>query len=153
MAPEIASHHPYNVSADVYSWAMVSYEVFMLEKPFQGWTRDMHSNLVCGRGARPDVAALPGPISAILELCWHQSAYRRPTMRAVEQQMKMLEERQLIIVCGDRATSNNINEVSVELPNDFHFVKRKIPNRNYSEAHTAATASISMESLGSYMYP
>jgi hypothetical protein len=146
MAPEIASHQPYNVSADVYSWAMVSYEVFVLEKPFQGWTRDMHSNLVCGRGARPDVSSLPGPICSILEICWHQSAYRRPAMRIVEQQMKMLEERQLIIVCG-----GNTNDVSVELPHDFQ--KRKVPNRNYSESQTAATASTSNASLGSYMYP
>jgi Protein tyrosine and serine/threonine kinase len=149
MAPEIASHHPYNVSADVYSWAMVSYEVFVLEKPFHGWTRDMHSDLVCGRGARPDVTSLSGSISSMLEICWHQSAYRRPAMRAVELQMKMLEERQLIIVCGERTA----NEVSVELPRDFNFMKRKLPNRNYSESPTATTISTSHESLGSYMYP
>jgi serine/threonine protein kinase len=148
MAPEIASHQVYNVSADVYSWAMVSYEIFALEKPFQGWTRDMHSSLVCGRGARPDVASLSTTVRPVLEVCWDQCAHRRPAMRNVEQRMKMLEEQQLIVVCGDHT-----KDVAVELPQDFNCGIRKMPNRNFSESHTAATTSMSAESLSSFMYP
>ena len=147
MAPEIALHQPYNVSADVYSWAMVSYEIFILEKPFNGWTRDMHSNLVCGRGARPDVSSLPVHVRSMLEVSWDQCAYRRPTMQCVEQKMKLLEEHQLMVVCGEQN-----NDIAVEIPNDFNAGIRKMPNRNYSESQTAATASISNESLASYMY-
>lgn len=146
MSPEVASHQVYNVSADVYSWAMVCYEIFVLEKPFAGWTRDMHANLVCGRGARPETANLPHNVRPMLEACWNQYAYQRPAMRVVERKMKLQEEQQLLTVCGVR---QNI----VELPQDFSI--RKMPNRNHSETYTSATAttSLSTESLSDYMYP
>eukprot|EP00536_Pseudo-nitzschia_multiseries_P001554 jgi/Psemu1/181197/e_gw1.19.165.1 len=54
MAPEVAINQPYNTSSDVYSWAIVSYELLSLEKPFDGWTRDLHEDLVCKRGVRPE---------------------------------------------------------------------------------------------------
>jgi serine/threonine protein kinase len=148
MAPEIASHQSYNVSADVYSWAMVSYEIFMLEKPFHGWTRDMHSSHVCGRGARPDISLLSSPVRSMLEVCWSQCAFHRPSMKDVEQRMKILEQQQLMSVCGNKA-----NGIAVELPEDFNCGVRKMPNRNVSESQTAATTSLSTESLASFIYP
>jgi len=148
MAPEIASHQSYNVSADVYSWAMVCYEIFMLEKPFHGWTRDMHSSLVCGRGARPDVSMLSNPVRTMLEICWSQCSFQRPSMKDVEQRMKMLEEHQLMSICGNEA-----NNISLELPKDFECGVRKMPQRNVSESQTATTTSLSTESLASFMYP
>jgi len=156
MAPEVASHQVYNVSADVYSWAMVCYEIFILEKPFAGWTREMHSNLVCGRGARPEASQLPPTIRPILEACWNQYAYRRPTMRVVEEKMKHMEEQQLLAVSANSASSKQQphcdDHVAVELPHDFHPGTRKIPQRAAS-SYTTATMSMSAESLGDFMYP
>lgn len=156
MAPEVASHQVYNVSADVYSWAMVCYEIFILEKPFAGWTREMHSNLVCGRGARPECSQLPPTIRPILEACWNQYAYRRPAMRVVEEKMKYLEEQQLLAVSANSVSSKQSlpsHQVAVELPRGFHAGARKVPQRNQSESYTAATASMSTESLSDCMYP
>ena len=147
MSPEVASHQVYNVSADVYSWAMVCYEIFVLEKPFHGWTRDMHANLVCGRGARPDTSSLTPSVRSVLEACWSQYAYRRPAMRVVEQNVKRLEEQQLLEICGEPGP------VAVELPHDFSIGVRKMPNRNHSETYTTATVSMSMESISSCIYP
>ena len=65
MAVEVTSHQAYNVLADVYSWAMVSHEIMSLQKPFSGRTREnIHSNLVCERGARPPVLVSNDPLSA-----------------------------------------------------------------------------------------
>ena len=157
MAPEVASHQVYNVSADVYSWAMVCYEIFILEKPFAGWTREMHANLVCGRGARPDTSQLPPTIRPILETCWNQYAYRRPAMRVVEEKMKYIEEQQLLAVSANSVTSKQqeqpqCGQVAVELPQGFHPGTRKMPQRHES-SYTAATASMSTESLSDFMYP
>jgi Protein tyrosine and serine/threonine kinase len=143
MAVEVASHQVYNVSADVYSWAMVCYEIFTMEKPFNGWTRDMHANLVCGRGARPDPNVLPAAVRPILEVSWSQYAYRRPTMRHAEQKMKRLEEQQLLVVCAQ--------ESQYARP-DYTQGLRKMPNRTISDTNTASTVSISTESLSSFMY-
>ena len=156
MAPEVASHQVYNVSADVYSWAMVCYEIFILEKPFAGWTREMHSSLVCGRGARPECSQLPSTIQPILEVCWNQYAYRRPAMRLVEEKMKYLEEQQLLAVSANSVSSKHClssQQIAVELPHGFHAGIRKIPQRNHSESYTAATSSMSTESLSEFMYP
>ena len=150
MSPEVASHQVYNVSADVYSWAMVCYEIFTLEKPFQGWTRDMHANLVCGRGARPDVTPLPASARPILESSWSQYPYRRPTMRVAEEQMRLHEQQQMASVCRRRSNQEpNSAQVAVELPNDFAVGKQQV-SRNHSETYTSAT--ISTESSSDFMY-
>ena len=124
MAPEIALHQPYNVSADVFSLAMVAYEMLSLQKPFDGWTRDMHSNLVCTRGMRPDMTLtattvipsivgggtttitnnrVPVEMRVLLESAWSDLPSNRPTVPYLttqfeffkEQQRLMLEEQQL----------------------------------------------------------
>jgi serine/threonine protein kinase len=99
MAPEVARHEHYNVSADIYSFAMVSYELLSLEKPFEGWTRDMHAQLVCNRGVRPDTANTMHPVPAemklILEQAWSGNPTCRGTMSHIGAQVLYLESRQV----------------------------------------------------------
>jgi serine/threonine protein kinase len=148
MAVEVACHQVYNVSADVYSWAMVCYEIFTHEKPFAGWTREMHASLVCGRGMRPEVQSLPNSIRPLLEACWSQHAHHRPTMQVAEQSMKQLEEKEILSVNQDR-------QPVVELPHGFSVGVRKNTNRNYSEAEftrSTVSVSVSSESLSNSVY-
>jgi serine/threonine protein kinase len=109
MAVEVACHCKYNVAADVYSWAMVSYEAITLQKPFGGWTRDMHANLVCGRGVRPEtnIVASP-PLRALLDLAWHQSPHLRPTMRLVEKQIRDITDQQLLMTASLGSTPSDM---------------------------------------------
>ena len=158
MAVEVACHHAYNVSADVYSWAMVSYEVLRLQKPFAGWTRDMHSNLVCGRGVRPELVSrdnlfsLSPSLRSLLEAAWCQHAHRRPCMLTVCHKMQQLEQEQLLSFHDLlREQQENVQTVDdqnmvVELPQDFSIV-RKAPGHVYSD--TSGTVSVSMGSLTS----
>jgi serine/threonine protein kinase len=98
MAVEVALHRPYNVAADVYSWSMVCYELVTLQKPFGGWTRDMHNNLVCGKGVRPEFTSdISYPLKHLLEQCWAQKARDRPNMRQVVDQLRVMEEEQLLL--------------------------------------------------------
>ncbi|KAL7564719.1 hypothetical protein ACA910_010134 [Epithemia clementina (nom. ined.)] len=95
MAVEVACHQHYNVSADVFSWAMVAYEVLTCNKPFAGWTREMHADLVCRRGMRPDLnptsepggGDIPAGMHPLMQACWDQDPYQRPPMRAVVSQV------------------------------------------------------------------
>jgi Protein tyrosine and serine/threonine kinase len=98
MSVEVASHLPYNVASDIYSWAMVCYEVMTLQKPFAGWTRDMHASLVCGRGARPDARAVPACIRPLMEVSWSQLPSLRPTAQVVYQKMRVLEEQEVLTI-------------------------------------------------------
>jgi serine/threonine protein kinase len=158
MAVEVACHQAYNVSADVYSWAMVSYEVMTLQKPFAGWTRDMHASLVCGRGARPDLVlnscpmvSLSAAARSLLDLSWCQHALRRPCMPTVCHKMKQLEQDQTYklhnLLRKHQQQQSSVDPTTVvELPQDFS-IERKSPERMYSEGTTSGTVSLSMESL------
>jgi len=142
MAVEVACHQSYNVTADVYSWAMVCYEVLTLQKPFAGWTRDMHSKLVCGRGVRPDVQELAVHMRHLLQASWNQHPHRRPQMSAVVQKMRLMEGEQLLQCCQPQYP------VQVELPHDF--MAKKV-TRNPSEMTTSTLSMMSMESLTEYL--
>lgn len=150
MAVEVACHQAYNVSSDVYSWAMVCYEILSLHKPFAGWTRDMHSNLVCGRGVRPPLVAedhsfvLQPQVRTLLDAAWCQHAHRRPCMPAVMHKMQQMEEQQLLTVHELMQQQQNAAPVQVELPQDFSIV-RKSPGRSVSD-YTGGTMSLSVES-------
>ena len=99
MAPEVALNQAYNVSSDVYSWAIVSYELLSLEKPFDGWTRDLHADLVCTRGLRPETNNTLHPISTdmkvILEQAWNPIPSNRITMSQIGVQLQCLISNQL----------------------------------------------------------
>lgn len=34
MAPELVKHEPYNIKADIYSWAILSWEILAVERPY-----------------------------------------------------------------------------------------------------------------------
>jgi serine/threonine protein kinase len=99
MAPEVARHEHYNVSADVYSFAMVAYEMLALEKPYDGWTRDLHAELVCTRGLRPDTTntcqPIPAEMKLLLEQAWSSNPINRGTMSQIGVQLKFLESKQV----------------------------------------------------------
>lgn len=102
MAPEIALSQSYNLSADVYSLAMVSYEMLSLQKPFEGWTRDMHTAFVCTQGLRPDTSncliGIPFGMRILLEQSWHTNPSIRPTMPGILGEVHAMEEQQLLKV-------------------------------------------------------
>ena len=102
MSPEIALSQSYNLSADVYSLAMVSYEMLSLQKPFEGWTRDMHTAFVCTQGLRPDTSncliGIPFGMRILLEQSWHTNPSVRPTMSGILSEVHVMEEQQLIKV-------------------------------------------------------
>jgi serine/threonine protein kinase len=39
MAPEIANHQPYKEKCDVYSFALLAWQILTLHKPFEGYQK------------------------------------------------------------------------------------------------------------------
>jgi serine/threonine protein kinase len=163
MACEVATYQPYTVSADVYSWAMVAYETLTLQKPFQGWTRDMHSQLVCGQHVRPDVRLLTvNNDTTMLEIQpyivagWHAVPSRRPSMSVIAQHLQQLKALQqhhhhhhqpLLSTLRPQQQQQQASVVSVELPPDFGV--RKAPTRSVSNSTKTTISTTTMTASSS----
>ena len=73
-----------------------------LTKPFEGWTRDMHTAFVCTQGLRPDTAnclvGIPIEMRVLLEQSWHTLPSIRPTTTGIINDLRVLEEKQLLLI-------------------------------------------------------
>lgn len=129
MAIEVAQHKPYNVSADVYSWSMVCYEMMTLQKPFGGWTRDMHASLVCTRGVRPEIPRdIAADLKSLLDSGWSQRPNDRPTMSKVLEKCRKMEQHQMF-VCNQIPGAKNAANVKAAIRARNHARTATGPNQ------------------------
>ncbi|CAM9732342.1 unnamed protein product, partial [Hapterophycus canaliculatus] len=91
MAPEVARGLPANETADVYSFAVVLWEMVSLELPFQFYgLKDLTEKVVMG-GARPRLAFdWPESFKDLLTRCWSADISKRPSMAEVEDSLREL---------------------------------------------------------------
>jgi serine/threonine protein kinase len=59
MAPEVFLHEPYNTSVDVYSFAMICYQLFEATVPFEGVDALSAARQAALNSLRPVFTALP----------------------------------------------------------------------------------------------
>lgn len=84
MAVEIINTSKYNCKADVYSWAMVVWEMLSLTRPFAHYSLEDHRVQVCQQGERPDLDLdVPDHVKNLLEVCWTESVSERFNMSEV----------------------------------------------------------------------
>ena len=104
----------------------------------------MHSQLVCGRGVRPDIDLVPVNttnsvhLTKLLVSAWDQRPHCRPTMAAVQATVCELEQDHL----ANCHIAQPQRPIQVELPDNFNhdiMLARKAPNMNHSAAFTAST--------------
>lgn len=179
MAPEVATNQAYNISSDVYSWAIVSYELLSLEKPFDGWTRDLHADLVCKRGLRPEtnntLHHIPSDMKSILEQAWSPIPSNRGTMaqigvqlqcllnnemayiaeqQTLEQQRQILEQQQQQMTFAVGSTSaalsgNNSNNFYIDNISFCNMLDNTCPSQTIPPAPTKISRTFSFETIES----
>jgi len=82
MAPEVALGMLYNAKADVYSLALITWQMVQGTKPFQGMSRKDFFHHVVHRHFRPPVdPKWPAALSAIIVRAWDPDQLKRPTAR------------------------------------------------------------------------
>lgn len=144
MAPEVALHQPYNISADVYSWAMVAFEVFSLQKPFDGWTRDMHATLVCAGGMRPDTAnciqMIPMEMRILLEHAWQMIPHQRPSMSQLIAECHTMKDKQMVMMNEQEMQHQISKQIEVQLSIQLEAERQQAQN----EVAAAAIATAAM---------
>jgi len=89
MAPEVALEKPYNETVDVYSLAIMAWQIFELDTPFRGYSIAMHNNLVVGKGGRPKVDPKWGEgLGAWLKKAWSSKIPVRPSTQQCTQVLR-----------------------------------------------------------------
>jgi len=80
MAPEVCANKPYGYSCDMYSFAIMLWEMLSCNRPFSGYSQKMHHENVVIKGGRPKVDENWGPaMKGFLNSCWNQDLNKRPT--------------------------------------------------------------------------
>ncbi len=84
MAPEVIRHEPYSINSDIYSFALVLWQLVTREIPFHGYTPVQAAFAVARDGARPSIPDhLPEYIGRIITCCWEQDQVKRPSFAKV----------------------------------------------------------------------
>lgn len=82
MSPEVSRGAPYNQKVDVYSLALVTWQVMALKKPFPNYNEGEHKAHVVLQGERPSLnnSLWPLGVRTLLFCSWAQDMSIRPTM-------------------------------------------------------------------------
>lgn len=90
MAPEVIRHEQYDCSCDVYSLAMLMYEMLTLCVPFSKNLPLEAAFAVARDGARPPLPPLPDDVRFLVTDCWAQIRTARPTVADVMSRLAMI---------------------------------------------------------------
>jgi len=82
MAPEVKNTGLYNLKADVYTWAIMCYELLSMKKSYQGWSTEELEERVYRNGVRPPLhnTDLPLVVQDMLVNAWEHDVAERWTM-------------------------------------------------------------------------
>ena len=111
MAPEVALGEPYNLSADIYSFAILLWELVALDKAFGKLSQEDHKELVIKQNERPTLKKEWTPaVQQLLNSCWD----RNPLNRISSKELYRLLKQEVTIYFEDgfitNATTDDIFE-------------------------------------------
>jgi hypothetical protein len=135
MAPEVAKSEPYNLTADVYSFGLLLWQVCSLDLPYEGMNRQDHSELVVYGNERPQLdSSWSTPLRILMKRAWEPDPAVRPSMDSI---YKILRREICSLRDGDetglehwsRRSTFVLNRDSHANPDPAHRVRRN-PLRN-----------------------
>ena len=99
MSPEVARCEPYNLTADVYSFGLLLWQVCSLMLPYDGMNRQDHSELVVYGNERPPLdSSWSTPLRILMKRAWEPDPSVRPSMDSI---YKILRREILALRDGD----------------------------------------------------
>jgi len=82
MAPEVASSEKYGLSADVYSFGLVFWQMISTEVPYKGLNPVTHKNEVVSKNVRPKLqSGWSSNWRMLMKKCWTENISERITMK------------------------------------------------------------------------
>ncbi|KAJ3675076.1 hypothetical protein LUZ60_004118 [Juncus effusus] len=91
MAPEVLRDEPSNEKSDVYSFAVILWELITLQQP---WTNLNPAQVVAAvgfKGRRLDIPTEVDPkVASLIQSCWANEPWRRPSFSSIMEVLKLL---------------------------------------------------------------
>ncbi|OMO53978.1 hypothetical protein CCACVL1_28165 [Corchorus capsularis] len=92
MAPEVINHQPYDQKADIFSFAIVLWELVTAKVPYDTMT-PLQAALGVRQGLRPDLPENAHPkLIDLMKRCWEADPDRRPSFSEITAELETLYE-------------------------------------------------------------
>merc|ERR1711959_880367 len=92
MAPEVLRHEPYDQKCDVYSFAMLCWEMLTYRIPFEQHQPVQAAFAMAIEHKRPDIPARCHPdVRRLLVRCWQESSEARPSFAQLCDELRDLQ--------------------------------------------------------------
>jgi len=90
MAPEVYRGDAYNAKADVYSFAIICWELWSLADPYCNMAPDMFAALAALENRRPPIEPfnIPQNWNLLIAACWAPEPHRRPSFSQIIQYLE-----------------------------------------------------------------
>jgi len=96
MAPEVAMRTSYSEKADVYSFAIVVWQMARDKLAYRDLSRKEFHDRVVTHGERPKLdRSWPPQFSNLLEDCWHKDHHKRPSFGSILESLDKLIEKEM----------------------------------------------------------
>ncbi|GAX13150.1 mitogen-activated protein kinase kinase kinase 9 [Fistulifera solaris] len=141
MPPEVIRHETYSQTADVYSSAILFWQLLSRESPFANMSQIEAAAAVAMNDARPPFpSGVPGSIQSFIEKCWTRDPDRRPSFDQILEELEVIshsltEEQLRWIECpiGHPVYQESAKErpayPKLELPSIHEANNLKVPKR------------------------
>jgi len=106
MAPECGKKKRYNLSADVYSFSVLLWEIITMCQPLEDFTYTRLQTEVFEEGHRPDIKAITNKnMRELVRLGWHQESSQRPSMDTMYEKLK----KEVMVLQNKKATDREMS--------------------------------------------
>ena len=106
MAPECGKRFRYNLSADVYSFSVLLWEIITMRQPLEDFTYSRLQKEVFDEGYRPNIKAIKNKnMRELVRAGWDQDASKRPAMETMYEELKA----ELILLCGSEVAEQHLS--------------------------------------------